>query len=168
MSTACPIQTGALFPTDINVVRVTCQEISPFNTSSFQKGKFIIFGVPGAFTPTCSHQHVPSFLDLAHRFEEEGIAGIYCVSVNDPFVMQAWAKDFESNNDDKITFLSDGSGELTATLGMNLDLRQLCLGIRSQRYVLVIQDGVVEHMCIEDDASECSISRANSVLEAIS
>lgn len=141
--------------------------MGPINTDVLKHGKYILFGVPGAFTPTCSHQHVPSFLELAHHFKEEGVEGIYCVSVNDPFVMQAWAKDFQNNHDDKIIFLSDGCGALTTALGMNVDLSQLCLGLRSKRYVLVVDDGVVQHVFIEDNVVECSVSRAQDVLETI-
>lgn len=108
----------------------------------------VVFSLPGAFTPTCSSTHVPRFNELASVFKEEGIDEIVCLSVNDPFVMQAWANDQEAEN---IRFLSDGNGEFTRGMGMLVGKEDLCFGSRSWRYSMLVRDGVVEKMFIEPD-----------------
>lgn len=108
----------------------------------------VVFSLPGAFTPTCSSTHVPRFNELANAFKSEGIDEIVCLSVNDPFVMQAWAKDQEAQH---IRFLSDGNGEFTRGMGMLVGKEDLSFGSRSWRYSMLVRDGVVEKMFIEPD-----------------
>ena len=111
------------------------------------KGKRIaFFALPGAFTPTCSNMHVPRFNELAEAFRREDIAAVYCLSVNDPFVMQAWHRDQRAEN---IRFLSDPQARFTQAMGMLADHEDAGLGKRSWRYSMIVEDGVIEKMFIE-------------------
>ena len=127
--------------------------------------KVVLFGLPGAFTPTCSAQHVPSFLNNADALKAKGIDAIGCVSVNDAFVMGAWAKD--QGTGDQILMLGDGSGELTKAIGMDLDLSARGLGVRSQRYAMVVDDGVVKSVVIEENPGGMDVSSAENVLASL-
>ncbi|KAL5076124.1 hypothetical protein RYX36_015108, partial [Vicia faba] len=100
--------------------------------------KVIIFGVPGAFTPTCSLKHVPGFIERAEEFKGKGVGEIICISVNDPFVLNSWSKTFTENK--HVKFLADGSAKDTHALGSELDLTEEGLGIRSRRFALVVED----------------------------
>ena len=108
----------------------------------------IVFGLPGAFTPTCSSQHVPRYNELQPVFASHGVDEIVCVSVNDAFVMNAWKEDQRA---DRIRFLPDGNGELTEKLGLLVDKDDLGFGKRSWRYSMLVRDGVIEKMFIEPD-----------------
>lgn len=113
------------------------------------KGKKIaIFAVPGAFTPTCSEQHAPGYIQAADQFKAKGIDEIWCISVNDPFVMGAWARDQKANG--KVRFIADGSGLFTKALGLEFDLTKGGLGVRSQRYSMLVDNGVVKALNVED------------------
>lgn len=126
--------------------------------------KVVIFGVPGAFTPTCSAQHVPGYMQNADALKSKGIDAIACVSVNDAFVMGAWAKD--QGTGDAIDMLGDGSGELAKSMGIELDLGARGLGTRCKRFALVAEDGVVKHLALQD-GGELTISSAEEVLKAL-
>lgn len=116
-------------------------------TSEIFAGKtVIVFSLPGAFTPTCSSSHVPRFNQLAPVFKKQGIDEIICMSVNDAFVMNEWARDQHADN---ITFLPDGNGDFTEGMGMLVDKDNLGFGKRSWRYSMLVKDGVVEKMFIE-------------------
>lgn len=130
----------------------------------FSGRNVVVFSLPGAFTPTCSSTHVPRFNELAKAFQAEGIDEIVCLSVNDPFVMQAWAKDQEAEN---ILFLSDGNGEFTDAMGMLVGKEDLSFGKRSWRYSMLVRDGVVEKMFIEPDVEgdPFEVSDADTMLE---
>lgn len=108
----------------------------------------IVFSLPGAFTPTCSSRHLPRFNELAPIFAANGVDDIVCMSVNDTFVMNAWAEDQESEN---ITLIPDGNGDFSEGMGMLVDKRQLGFGMRSWRYSMLVKDGVIEKMFIEPD-----------------
>lgn len=110
--------------------------------------KVVVFALPGAFTPTCSTAHVPRYNELADAFRAAGVDAIACVSVNDAFVMNEWAKDQHA---DRVTFLPDGNGEFTAAMGMLVDKRALGFGQRSWRYSMYVDDGVIQKMFIEPD-----------------
>lgn len=113
------------------------------------KGKKIaIFAVPGAFTPTCSEQHAPAYIQMADQFKAKGVDEIWCISVNDPFVMGAWARAQNANG--KVRFIADGSGTFTKALGLEFDLTKGGLGVRSQRYSMLVEDGVVKQLNVED------------------
>ncbi len=130
----------------------------------FGPGKTVLFAVPGAFTPTCSAKHLPGFIELAAEFKAKGVTRIVCLAVNDAFVMGAWAKDQKAG--DTITMLADGSGTFTKALGLSLDLTARGLGIRSQRFALIAEDGIVTHLAVEE-AGGFDVSRAEAVLEAL-
>ncbi|MEM9682552.1 MAG: peroxiredoxin [Pseudomonadota bacterium] len=110
--------------------------------------KVALFGLPGAFTPTCSAQHVPGFLANADALKAKGVDTIACMSVNDAFVMGAWAKD--QGTGDKVDMLGDGSAELTKAMGIELDLTGRGLGVRSRRFSMLLDDGVVTQLNLEE------------------
>lgn len=126
--------------------------------------KIVIFALPGAFTPTCSAQHVPGFVEHFDAFKAKGVDEIWCISVNDPFVMGAWGRDL--NVGKKIRMLGDGSGEFTKKLGMEFDLTARGLGVRSQRYAMIIEDGVVKTLDLEAPG-KFEVSDAASVLKKL-
>jgi peroxiredoxin (alkyl hydroperoxide reductase subunit C) len=130
----------------------------------FGPGKVVLFAVPGAFTPTCSAKHLPGFVEHLAALKAKGVDRVICVSVNDAFVMGAWAKDQKVTSE--LTMLADGSGAFTKALGLELDLVARGLGVRSQRYALIAVDGVVTHLAVED-AGGFDVSRAEAVLEAL-
>lgn len=119
-----------------------------FKVSELTAGKSIaVFGLPGAFTPTCSAQHVPGYLELSDALFAKGVDEIWCISVNDPFVMGAWAR--EQGTAGKIRLLADGSADFTKKLGLEFDLTKRGMGVRSQRYSMLIEDGVVKQLNLE-------------------
>lgn len=127
-------------------------------------GTVVLFAVPGAFTPTCSAKHLPGFVKLAPEFKAKGVDKIVCLSVNDAFVMAAWAKDQKVG--DAVLMLADGSAFLTKALGLELDLIARGMGVRSQRFALVIKDGIVTKVAVEEPGG-FEVSRAEAMLEAL-
>lgn len=143
----------------------TSEGISQVSTDDLFKGKkVVLFAVPGAFTPTCSAQHLPSFVQNADKLKEKGVDTVACMSVNDPFVMEAWSKD--QGVGEKVMMLADGSAKFTNALGLDLDLVERGLGVRSQRFAMVVEDGTVTHIMV-DPAGEYGKTSAESVLEAL-
>lgn len=135
------------------------------SVTELAKGKKIaLFAVPGAFTPTCSEQHLPGYLERHDDLKEKGIDEIWCVSVNDPFVMGAWGR--EHGVQGRIRMLADGSGQWTRAMGLELDLSARGLGVRSQRYSALIDDGVVRALNV-DDGSKLDVSSADNMLAAL-
>jgi glutaredoxin/glutathione-dependent peroxiredoxin len=126
--------------------------------------KVVLFGLPGAFTPTCSAQHVPGFLSNAGSIKAKGIDTIACMSVNDAFVMGAWAKDQGTGGD--IEMLADGSADLTKQMGIELDLGDRGLGLRCRRFSMVVDDGVVKELNLEEGGA-LEISGAETILEQL-
>jgi len=126
--------------------------------------KIIIFAVPGAFTPTCSSQHVPGFLEHYAALKEKGVDEIWCLSVNDPFVMGAWGRDLSVGT--KIRMIGDGSGEFTKKVGLEFDLVANGLGVRSQRYAMVVENGQVTALNVEAPG-QFKVSDAASVLKLL-
>jgi|TARA_B110000014_G_C20126562_1_gene600758 peroxiredoxin len=126
--------------------------------------KVVLFAVPGAFTPTCSMQHVPGFVDKASAFKDKNIDTVACISVNDPFVMGAWGKDRSVG--DSVMMLADGNGEFTAAIGLEMDGSGFGLGTRSQRYAMVIDDGVVTLLNVESGPG-LDVSSAESILASL-
>ena len=119
-----------------------------FNVDDLVKGKkVVIFGLPGAFTPTCSAKHVPSYLADYDKLKAKGVDEIICMSVNDPFVMGAWARDQKSNG--KVRMMADGSAAYTKALGLELDLTARGMGVRCQRFSMLVDNGVVKTLNIE-------------------
>ncbi len=130
----------------------------------FKGKKVVLFAVPGAFTPTCSAKHLPGFVERAEEIRAKGVDTIACMAVNDAFVMGAWGKD--QSVDGKILMLADGSGAFTKALGLELDLVARGLGVRSQRFALVAQDGKVTHIAVEQPGG-FDVSRAEAVLAVL-
>lgn len=136
-----------------------------FQVENLVKGKkIVIFGLPGAFTPTCSAQHVPGYVEHAAAIKAKGADEIWCVAVNDAFVMGAWAKDQKVGK--SVRMMSDGSAEWTKALGLELDLVARGLGIRSQRYLMILNDGVVHHLAVEGPG-KFEVSDAASALKGL-
>ena len=127
----------------------------------FAGKKVVLFAVPGAFTPTCSMRHLPGYLQSIDALRARGVDSVACIAVNDVFVMGAWAK--EQGVDGRITMLADGAGAFTKALGLELDLIARGLGIRSQRYAMVADDGRVTHLAVEPPGG-FEVSTAESVL----
>ena len=128
----------------------------------FQGKRVVLFAVPGAFTPTCSAKHLPGFVDKAERFTEKGVDTVACLSVNDVFVMDAWGKDQSAQG--KVLMLADGNGDFAKALQLDMDARGFGMGLRSQRFALVANDGVVEKIFVEAPG-EFRVSSAEHVLE---
>ena len=138
---------------------------NPVTLPDALQGKTIaLFGLPGAFTPTCSAQHVPSFLANLDKLRAKGVDEIWCVSVNDAFVMGAWCRDQQAGG--KIRFLADGSGEFTKKVGLELDLTARGMGVRSQRYSMVVDNGVVKALNVEAPG-KFEVSGAEKMLEQV-
>ena len=129
----------------------------------FKGRRVVVFALPGAFTPTCSSAHVPRFNELVPVFAANGIDEVVCVSVNDAFVMDVWQKDQQA---DAIRFLPDGNGDFSRAMGMLVDKQELGFGERSWRYAMVVNDGTIEKMFIEDDVpgDPFEVSDADTVL----
>ena len=137
-------------------------DIREFNTQTLAAGRrLVIVGVPGAFTPTCSEKHLPGFLANADYILEAGVDEIFCVAVNDPFVMEAWGE--SQGVQGAVTLLSDGNGEFTQALGLERDMSKAGLGMRSKRYAMVVENGRVELLKV--DESGMKASAAEVVLE---
>lgn len=125
--------------------------------------KVVIFAVPGAFTPTCSEQHLPGFVRNAEAIKAKGVDEIVCVAVNDVFVMDAWGRDQDA---DDIVMVSDGNGEFTQAIGLVLDGSSFGLGNRSERYAMIVEDGKVTKLSIEGPGM-FEVSNAESILSAL-
>ena len=130
----------------------------------FSGKKVILFAVPGAFTPTCSAKHLPGYLQNLEALQGKGVDTVACIAVNDPFVMGAWARDQEVQG--RMLMLADGSGVFTRQLGLELDLTARGLGVRSQRYAMVVDDGRVTSLSVEPPGG-FEVSKAETVLEAL-
>jgi peroxiredoxin len=138
---------------------------APVSTDSFFAGKKVaLFALPGAFTPTCSAKHVPGFVNSYDALKAKGVDAIACVSVNDAFVMGAWGKDQKA--DGKVHMLADGNGDFTRALGLEMDGTKFGMGKRSQRYSMVVNDGIVEQVNVEGPG-EYSVSGAEAMLDQL-
>ena len=129
----------------------------------FNGKKVVLFAVPGAFTPTCSESHLPSFVANADKIAAKGVDRIVCMSVNDPFVMGAWGK---TQNAENLLMAADGSGVWTKALGLELDLIERGLGMRSQRYSMIVDDGKITALNVED-GPVFEVSSAEKILEQL-
>jgi peroxiredoxin len=128
----------------------------------FAKKKVVLFAVPGAFTPTCHLKHLPGFIENAEAFKQKGVDTVACVAVNDPFVLDAWAK--ASDGAGKVLFLSDGNAEFTKEIGMEFDGSGIGLATRSKRYAMLVEDGVVLELSVEDSPGVADVSTAEKLL----
>lgn len=135
----------------------------PVASDEVFRGKTVVlFAVPGAFTPTCSEQHLPGFIAQADALRAKGAATIACTAVNDVFVLNAWAKARGADGD--ITMLADGNGDFARALGLDVDLAPFGLGTRSQRYAMIVDDGVVKYLAVEDSPPEHIKATAEKLL----
>ncbi len=138
----------------------------PKTTNEIFAGKRVaLFAVPGAFTPTCHQKHLPGFLTHLDDFKARGVDLVACTAVNDPFVLGAWAK--ETGVGDKILMLADGNADFARAIGLEADLSQAGLGVRSRRYAMLVEDGVVRALNIEDVPSSAEKSSAEELLKAL-
>ncbi len=158
------IQVGDTIPSaTLNIM--TADGPSAITTDDIFKGKTVaLFGLPGAFTPTCSAQHLPGFVANADALKAKGVDSIVCLAVNDVFVMGAWGKD--QNVGDKVTLVADGSAAFTKAAGLELDLIERGLGLRCQRFSMVVDDGVVKSLNI-DPAGTFEATSAEKILEQL-
>ncbi len=130
------------------------------------KGKRVVcFAVPGAFTPTCHRDHLPGYIEAAAAFRSKGVDTIACVSVNDVHVMHAWEQ--ASGASGIVTFLADGNGTFTGAVGMDIDLQAAGMGVRSRRYAMVVDDGVVRVLNIDEAPSQANVASADRLLRAL-
>ncbi|WP_029004224.1 peroxiredoxin [Azorhizobium doebereinerae] len=160
-----PIQVGDSLP-NVTFRVSTADGPVPKTTEEIFKGKrVVLFAVPGAFTPTCHKNHLPGFVARAAEIKAKGIDTIAVVSVNDPFVMGAW--EHASGADGKILFLSDGNGEFAQALDLAFDGSAVGLGLRSKRYSMVVENGVVKVLNVEDVPSKADASSAQTLLTQI-
>ena len=127
--------------------------------------KVILFGLPGAFTPTCSVKHLPGFVIATDRLKKKGIKKVVCISVNDPFVMNAWGK--THNVQDKILMVGDSNGYFTKSIGAELNLINRGLGVRSSRYTMLVEKGNVLKISEEEIAGKCEVTAAENFLKEI-
>jgi peroxiredoxin len=130
----------------------------------FSGKKVVLFAVPGAYTPTCSANHLPGFVDHADELLARGVDTIACMAVNDVFVMDAWGKDRSVG--DKVVMLADGNGEYSKALGLEMDASGFGMGMRSQRFAIIVDDGVATHIAVEAPG-QFEVSKAESVLAAL-
>lgn len=125
------------------------------------KGRVVLFGVPAAFSPTCSDVHLPGYLMRAEELAAKGVDKVFCVAVNDVYVMGAWARSQAAG--DRVTMLADGNGDFARAMGVDLDLTAGGLGLRNRRYAAVIDDGVITHLALEERTG-LDVSSAEAIL----
>lgn len=161
-----PLQEGQKVPSVTFRVRQNDQWVNITSDDLFAGKTVVVFALPGAFTPTCSSTHLPGYNELAPAFKENGVDDIVCLSVNDTFVMNEWAKQQEVDN---ITLIPDGNGEFTEGMGMLVDKADLGFGRRSWRYSMLVKDGVIDKLFIEPDepGDPFKVSDAETMLRYI-
>ena len=130
----------------------------------FKGRKVVLVSVPGAFTPTCSMNHLPGFVKLADKIRDKGVDTIACMAVNDVFVMDAWGKDRSVGDD--VVMLADGNGEYVEALGLEMDASGFGMGRRGKRFAIVVDDGVASHVAVEEPG-KFEVSRAEAILERL-
>lgn len=158
------IQVGDKLPSvDLQVMGES--GVETINSDDLFRGqKVVLFALPGAFTPTCSAAHLPGYVVHSDKFFEKGVDRIICLSVNDAFVMDAWGK--MNNADDRVMMIADGSAHFTRAVGLEVDLDAAGFGLRSQRYAMVVNDGVVETLNLEAP-KQFEVSNAETLLDAV-
>jgi peroxiredoxin len=160
-----PIKVGDKIPS-VTLKQVTAEGPKEITTDEFFGGKKVaLFAVPGAFTPACSQRHLPGFVDKAADIKAKGVDAVVCVAVNDPFVLAAWGR--EQKAEGKVLMLADGSGDFARALGLELDLTKAGLGKRSQRYSMLVDNGVVTTLNVEAQPGQVEGSGAEAMLRAL-
>ena len=159
------INVGEKIPS-VTLKQLTPEGVKEVTTDEVFGGKkVVLFAVPGAFTPACSQRHLPGFVERAADIKAKGVDEIACVAVNDAFVMGAWGR--EQKTEGKVRMLADGSGDLVRALGLELDLSKGGLGVRSQRYSMLVDNGVVKLLNIEKQPGQVDVSGAEAMLRAL-
>jgi len=158
------VQVGDQIP-QATLMTMTPEGPAPITTDELFKGKTVaLFAVPGAFTPTCSAKHLPGFVERADEIRAKGVDAIVGVSVNDVFVMGAWGE--QAGAGDKVTLVADGNGEFTRAVGLEMDASKFGMGGRSQRYSMLVKDGVVKQLNVEQ-AGEFRVSSADFLVDRL-
>jgi len=156
-----PIQEGEKIPS----VTVKATDMTDVTTDELFGGKkVVLFAVPGAFTPTCSNQHLPGFIDGADAIRAKGVDDVICMSVNDAFVMDAWGKQHGAGV--KVRMIADGNGDLAKALGLDFDGSGIGFGTRAQRFAAIVENGVVTHLAVEAPM-KFEVSSAEAILAAL-
>ena len=157
------ISVGDKLP-DATFRRITADGPQEISASEFFAGrKVVVLAVPGAFTPTCNNDHLPTYVEHADAIKAKGVDEIVCIAVNDMFVMDAWSK--ATGAEGRVTLLSDGNGEFTSAIGMTLDGSGLGLGNRSLRYSMLVDDGEVKAMHVEENPGVCTVTGGATILK---
>ena len=158
------IKVGEKLP-NVKLQYMTNEGVESITTEELTKGKkVIIFGLPGAYTPTCSAKHLPGFVDKAMELKEKGVDTIACLSVNDAYVMNAWGKDQKVG--DKVIMLADGNGDFSRAVNLTMDGTNYGMGLRASRYAMVVEDGVVKKLNVEAPGA-FEVSSAESMLKSL-
>ena len=159
------INVGDRIPS-VTMKQLTSEGVKEFTTDEIFRGKrVVLIAVPGAFTPACSQRHLPGYVDKAADIKAKGVDEIACVAVNDAFVMGAWGRDQKAEG--KVRMLADGSGDFTRALGLELDLSKGGLGVRSKRYSMLVDDGVVKSLNVEQQPGQVDLSGVEAMLKAL-
>jgi peroxiredoxin len=146
-------------------IKATAEGPQPVDSEEYFRGRRVaLFSVPGAFTPTCSARHLPGFVERAEEFKGKGVDEIACTAVNDAFVLQAWSESAAA--DGKVTMLADGNGDFIREIGLGMDGSKFGLGQRGQRFSMVVNDGVVEQLNVEEPGS-FNVSSADYMIERL-
>jgi peroxiredoxin len=160
-----PIAEGASIPAEAGGITWQDGKPAPTKLADLVAGKkAIIFGIPGAFTPTCSNQHLPSFAQNESALRAKGIDSVICVSTNDIFVLNAWN---QASGAGHITMFADGNGDVTRALDLGLDASGNGLGFRTTRFAMFVDDGVVKALNVEEKPGTCDLSSADSILARV-
>jgi peroxiredoxin len=158
------INVGDRLP-EANFVKPGPDGPEPVASGEFFKGRRVaLFSVPGAFTPTCSAQHLPGFVERAEELKAKGVDEIACTAVNDAFVLGAWSKSSQANG--RVTMLADGNGDFARAIGLDMDASAYGMGPRSQRYAMLVNDGVVEQLHVEAPG-EFRVSSADHLIDQL-
>ena len=158
------IKVGDKLP-EATLMTMTANGPAPITVDELFKGKkVVLFALPGAFTPTCSAKHLPGFIEHSAEFRAKDVDTVACLSVNDAFVMGAWGK--SQNVGDKVVMLADGNGDFTKKVGLAMDGSKFGMGERSQRYAMLVEDGVVKALNIEKPGA-FEVSSAEAMLKAL-
>lgn len=157
-----PISVGDTLPETTFKVFGDAGLVDVPSSELFSGKKVVVFAVPGAFTPTCQEQHLPGFIQHSDAIKGKGVDSIVCVAVNDPFVLKAWSD--HNSADGKVQIVSDGNGTFTKAIGQDIDLSMANLGIRSKRYAMIVENGKVTDIAVEDAPPAVEVSGAQHVL----
>lgn len=150
----------------VTLKRLGDDGLEDIDIADYIKGrKVVIFAVPGAFTPTCMQKHLPSYIEKAEDIHAKGVDEIICIAVNDPFVMKHWGQ--VAGADGKVTMMPDGNAAFTKAVGLDMDGSDFGLGTRSKRYAMIVDDGVVQDLMIEEKPGEMNVSGGESCLAAL-